>query len=638
VSAPVGVSGFRENIVMIRLQRLRQSIRIGSLPGNGRLATIAAAWALSLVLGTPLAAQSHPFGSRPMAYAAGAILPNHRSQAVLDQAVRDFYDAWKSEYLAQDCGPGRYLVLTSVRGGNLTVSEGHGYGMILAALMAGHDPQARAIFDGMYAYFREHPTAGYDRLMAWNQTRSCENSTDGDSSATDGDLDIAWALLLADRQWGSCGAIDYRAEALAVLDDILAGDVDPAASYTLLGDWTDPNEPGYWQATRSSDFMPAHYRSFLDASGDGRWTNLRDSQYDIVAAVQANHSPLTGLLPDFIVGVPATPAPAPPFFIEADSDGDFSYNACRDPWRVATDFLVSGDARARATLQPVNAWIRTATGNDPALIGAGYALDGTPLPDTDYRSMAFVAPLGVGAMVDAANQSWLNATWDLVVATPLADEAYYENTLKLLGMIAMSGNWWAPEEVAGGCVAAGTPACVDGGYVVNTRVQVAGIGRGPGRQSLKITGALFFPEGMPVPALDGGAQILIEDLGAGAARIFDLTAATAPVPGTGAPACSDDGWKVAPRSTTYFNRSGALGAPVCSAGSANGLRQIRYKRPTSRDVTFQIRSRNSTIPAVVGPLRVTLVLGDEAASSAGGECGLSRELTCTGSASGFRCS
>ncbi len=105
-------------------------------------------------------------------------------------------------------------------------------------------------------------------------------------------------------------------------------------------------------------------------------------------------------------------------------------------------------------VQKIEAWIRAATGGDPANIKSGYKLDGTMITGSDYLSMAFVAPLGVGAMVDASNQSWLNDVWDLVVATPPSTDGYYENTLKLLAMIAMSGNLWAPERVAAGpCVA-----------------------------------------------------------------------------------------------------------------------------------------------------------------------------------------
>jgi hypothetical protein len=59
--------------------------------------------------------------------------------------------------------------------------------------------------------------------------------------------------------------------------------------------------------------------------------------------------------------------------------------------------------------------------------------------------MAFLAPLGVGAMV-SAEQSWLDAVWT-TVANYEPDDSYYEDTLKLLALIAMSGNWWAPEAI-----------------------------------------------------------------------------------------------------------------------------------------------------------------------------------------------
>src|SRR3989442_7878161 len=99
-------------------------------------------WALLLVaatglLSSPAAGVNHPFGAHTSSYAMGAILPDHVSQAAMDQAVRDFYDGWKGQYLRQTCGTGRYVVATGVAPGYLTVSEGHRYGMMLTALMAG---------------------------------------------------------------------------------------------------------------------------------------------------------------------------------------------------------------------------------------------------------------------------------------------------------------------------------------------------------------------------------------------------------------------------------------------------------------------------------------------------------------------
>jgi hypothetical protein len=611
--------------------------RLRFVVGAGRALCASLAGAcLIAAAAAPLGAQNHPFGAHPVAYAPGAILPDHVPQSVLDQAVRDFYDDWKSAYLVQTCGPGRYVVATHVAAGNLTVSEGHGYGMILAALMAGHDPDARAIFDGMYAYFREHPTAGHDDLMAWNQKTSCADAPNGDSSATDGDLDIAYALLLADKQWGSCGAVDYLGAALEVLADVEGGELDATASYPLLGNWVSPSDPTYYPATRSSDFMPGHFRSFAAATADADWTALADSVYDVIDDVQTTHSPVTGLLPDFIIDPlalmdpPGAPAPAPPLFLEAPTDGSYSYNACRDPWRIASDFVLTGDARAATAAGRITSWFRSATGDDPEAITSGYHLDGTPVAGTDYRSMAFVAPLGVAATTGASHQAWLDDLWDLVAGTPVEAEGYYENTLKLLSMIVMSGNWWAPELVTGGCVPSGTPLCTDGGALAGVQMTFSRVTSPPGEQGLKVKGSLFFAQGTPVASLAEGAQVLVEDLGAGSAALLDVTTATAPIPSPAASACDPrDGWTVTAKTTTYRNVSGSVDAPACTPGSASGVRQLKYKPRSARDVAFGLKARDAAIATPVGPVRMTLVLGDDAAASGAGECGIGAQLACT---------
>ncbi|MDX2167235.1 MAG: glycosyl hydrolase family 8 [Deltaproteobacteria bacterium] len=389
-----------------------------------------------------------PFGSHPVAYAAGTIQPNHLSQAVLDQQVRAVYDAWKARYLRAGCGSGRYYVAADVDSDNLTVSEAHGYGMLLTVLMAGHDPQAQEIFDGLYGFFRAHPTATHSHLMSWYQNKSCGDAQ-GRDSATDGDLDIALALLLADKQWGGCEAIDYRAEALRVIADIADGERDPSGRILWLGDWVGGSSDRYRAATRSSDLMPAHLRSFAQASGDASWTQLRDATYELIATLQSTYAASTGLLPDFVESALSTPKPAAANFLEGANDGAYDYNACRVPWRLGSDAVLSGDTRARAAVQRLTTWIRGASGDDPSRIASGYRLNGTVSPGANYQSMAFIAPFGVAAMSDAGNQAWLNAVWDEVVATPVSAEGYYENSIKLLSMLVMSGNWWAPEAVRG---------------------------------------------------------------------------------------------------------------------------------------------------------------------------------------------
>src|SRR5207248_1972754 len=148
-----------------------------------------------------------------------------------------------------------------------TVSEGMGYGMLATVLMAGHDASAQSEFDGLYRFVEDHPTATHAHLMSWYQNTSCSDAQ-GNDSASDGDLDVAFALLLADKQWGSCGAINYLAAAQQVLADVVDGELDASGRYVLLGDWVISGDGTYYPSTRSSDFMVDHYRSFAAATGD----------------------------------------------------------------------------------------------------------------------------------------------------------------------------------------------------------------------------------------------------------------------------------------------------------------------------------------------------------------------------------
>jgi endo-1,4-beta-D-glucanase Y len=387
-------------------------------------------------------APSTPFGSHLVGYTAGSALPDVVAPAALDLLTASAYDAWKSRYLEAGCGDGRYYVKTNVQAGNLSLSEGHGYGMLLSALMAGHDTHAKRHFDGLYRFFRDHPSTASPHLMAWYQDTTCTNA-EGMDSASDGDLDIAFALLLADKQWGSCGGIDYRGEALAVIGAVKDKVLDAQHRYVLLGDWVDVNSGKYYDATRSSDMITDHFRSFGAVTDAATWSGLVDSSYGIISWVRNVYSFNKGLLPDFIVSPLSLPRPATAGFLQVTGDSAYGYNACRVPWRIGTDYLVSGDARAKSEVLALTTWIEGATGGDPHQIAAGYHLDGSPSAGSNYLTMAFAAPFGVAAMADQQHQPWLDALWTLIAAAP--SQGYYEDTLQLMAMIVMSGNWWPPE-------------------------------------------------------------------------------------------------------------------------------------------------------------------------------------------------
>lgn len=412
---------------------------------------LAAGLALAVSLpGMDLAAQAprKPFPQHT-AYAAGSILPGNHSRAELDAAALAFYRLWKARYLKAGCGAGRYYVAVNADFKFpdplvLSISEGHGYGMLLTAAFAGADPDAKTIFDGLYHYFRDHPSDRHPDVMAWKQLAGCHDAPDGEDTATDGDLDIGYALLLADRQWGSFGSINYRAEAKKVIRAIRAVELHPADATIQLGSWVSLDQPRHFNSTRTSDFMPGHFKAFRMATGDAAWATAANRVYALVKRMQTVYSPATGLLPDFIERTNTSPRPASPGFLEGPNDGAYFYNACRDPWRLGLDALLSGDARGRTAVRKISAFLRTSAAGDPSRLRAGFRLDGRNLPGNDYTDLAFLAPAAVGALLEPEHPEWLEGLWDQIVATPLDEADYYGNTLKALALLAASGNAWRP--------------------------------------------------------------------------------------------------------------------------------------------------------------------------------------------------
>jgi hypothetical protein len=224
---------------------------------------------------------------------------------------------------------------------------------------------------------------------------------------------------------------------------ILKHDINFNLDNILLSDAVEAASPDYYD-TRSSDFMPSHLKSFAIATGNNRWNRVVDREYALFLQVQQKYSPDAGLIPDFITGIDRKPAPAPPRYLESRYDGAYNFNACRVPWRIATDYLLTGDQRSLAMVEKINKWIRTTSSNNPDNISAGYSLEGDDIKSRDYEALCFIAPFAVSAMVSADNQEWLNRIWDYMVHFKRSEFGYYDNSIRMMAMIIISGNYWVP--------------------------------------------------------------------------------------------------------------------------------------------------------------------------------------------------
>src|SRR4051794_35752827 len=199
---------------------MRRKLRIA-------LATAVAASgsATALVVAThnaSAAAESRPFPYH-VSYQVG-VLPS-ATPAARDAAVEKQYDSWKATYLVHGCASNEYYVSTkgdSDARNNGPVSEGQGYGMNIVPLMAGYDPDAQTEFNGLWQLVKDHEDQ-YG-MMQWQLDGvTCKYYSSGTpDGATDGDLDIGYGLILADKQWGG-----YTADAKTWLANFYAHNVAP---------------------------------------------------------------------------------------------------------------------------------------------------------------------------------------------------------------------------------------------------------------------------------------------------------------------------------------------------------------------------------------------------------------------------
>jgi len=177
-------------------------------------------------------------------------------------------------------------------------------------------------------------------------------------------------------------------------------------------------------------------RAFKKVTGDAYWTDATSTVYSLIDSLQTSYSPKTGLVPDFVIG--QTPKPAPKNYLD-EGTVDFSWNACRFPWRISVDYGLYGKEPSKAALTKVMDWLVPKTGNNPTKIKAGYRLNGDA--QASYSDLAFTAPMVAAATIDGKYQSFLNKGWDAIKDE---EQDYYGDTIALLSMLHASGNWWRP--------------------------------------------------------------------------------------------------------------------------------------------------------------------------------------------------
>jgi endo-1,4-beta-D-glucanase Y len=311
---------------------------------------------------------------------------------------------------------------------NSTVSEGIGYGMLLAVYM-----NDQSLFDDLWKY-EQHWVDG-SGLMNWYILADGTGlGPNGSGAATDADEDIAFALVMADRQWGGQGSLDkpYRQHAIAQIQNIWKAEIQD-------GKLPKPGEWGGWNTVNISYFAPAYYRVFEALDPGDAWADVIKTVYDTLsyAVNAANGNQSNGLVPawcDDSQGSPCRPVDQ-----HIANDLGYQYDACRTPFRIGLDWCWNGEARARDYVALTSSFF-SAIGAPS--IADGYALDGGPAPaHPGGHSAAFVGTAAVGAMSSPAYGAFVSAAYaGVATGTYLVGGTYYEDSWTAMSLLMMTGN------------------------------------------------------------------------------------------------------------------------------------------------------------------------------------------------------
>lgn len=179
--------------------------------------------------------------------------------------------------------------------------------------------------------------------------------------------------------------------------------------------WNDKKNPSY--------IAPAYYRLFAEVDTENAefWkTTAMNANYALLEANSAEYS--TGLFDNWS---------------DASGkglDGNYGYDAARTPWRLAQDFYWFGEEKAKTMLDKLGKWV---SGNAAKNIRGNINRNGSVESWAAHNS-TFVATLMTSLVTDASRQGKLDEFWSEAVS--LGEEAYFEQSLKILCGLLVSGN------------------------------------------------------------------------------------------------------------------------------------------------------------------------------------------------------
>jgi len=201
---------------------------------------------------------------------------------------------WRDRFVTRE---GR---VTDTGNDGVAHSEGQGWGLLFAASF-----DDRPAFERILAWTSRRLRRSDDRLHSWRYRPGRAQPVDDPNNATDGDLYIIWALLVAHRRWADA---THLSAALAIARDLLR--------LTM-------------RRTARGPFLLPAFAELSRAMRSGPWQALSEAGVDLLRRARFG---AWGLSPDWVLQPHAADAP---LVLPARWPPRFSYDAVRVPLMLA---------------------------------------------------------------------------------------------------------------------------------------------------------------------------------------------------------------------------------------------------------------------------------------------------------------
>jgi endo-1,4-beta-D-glucanase Y len=292
-----------------------------------------------------------------------------------------------------------------------TVSEGIGYGMLMMVYFSDNTKSYKDEFDLLWAYYQSF--LNDNKLMNWKINGFSGFTNDGKNAATDAEVDVALALVMAHYQFGSTSNKNYLDTAKSLISKIRLHEVSTNNLLKPGDTWDSERNPSYLS------FVAFEIFKEVESSQAAKWQSVIDANY---AMLIANQNSTSGLFSDWCRDN------------GSHSRGAYEYDAARTPWRLAWANAWYGHANAKTLL--TNLYTKFLQNKNASEIAGPYALTGGNT--SNHKNSTFVGPFTNALSYNSTNQTKMDTYWNTLIG--FNNEPYYSAALQLLTGLLASGN------------------------------------------------------------------------------------------------------------------------------------------------------------------------------------------------------